>query len=213
MSLTKEIEKASQKAAMMGAAMRDHRQRSGELRDPERSEPKSVRAHANAIPRRGVLDEDGSIFQGYKGDIIEENGITAQELKTTGDAATERAVNNAAMRSDAVDERVIGPQALRFSHFPIRNVEGGAGNVNALPVDVKADANNIRGELNTANIPALGPDKVPGIGSLNGTLSYGALSNKPDLSKFLVSNDIQHKAGKKWVEDYVRKHVKKTARI
>jgi hypothetical protein len=202
MSLTREIEKTSRRANLMGDAMLEHRQRSGELRDPERSERKSVRVHSNAIPRRGVLDEDGTIFSGFKGDIIEVNGIS-----------------NAELGPDAVLNANIGEQ-INANKLP--NIGGLGGD---LPLD-KLPSNIPDSKLGNIGKPKIPKDIIYGDGGkahrgqiadfLNGdrlikdgTLPLTALTGRPWASK--TDAGQVRRIARKIAKDVVRDMVKATS--
>lgn len=164
----------------------------GQVADRHRKRPGIV--NVDSIPARDTDDAYGNPFLGLPGNRLRVNAISNDELGP-----------NAVLNGN------IGEQ-INATKLP--NIAGLDGDLpeSKLPNIPKNKLPNDTVYLVSGRVPKGELPNEVIYGNAQGQLSYRDLLDKPHLGRFLTEKDIQNKATHQWVKNYVRKHVKPSAR-
>lgn len=201
-----------------------HRQKRGARDIADRHQTRPGIVNRNSIPLRDEDDAYGNPFLGFTRRIIAFRELTEEEQAdnstTTRVLATFPHSNDPLSNSNINDDdkRAVsgaGTKTLTFDSYHMKTgmmtkrLFGSADNPD-IPAGVQVPVAQLRGAgQNIAD--DLIPKRIVR-GDADGILSYTALKDRPDLSKFLTSNDIENRATYTWVKNYIIKHVKPSAR-
>ena len=179
MSLTRQVQKASRRAAMRGDAMKEHRQKSGELRDPERSEHKTPIDLSVTVGK--LADQalsDSRIFERYDRPEHAGAGGQVRGLPTGTDAVKIRRDN-------------LLPDLIEAGHIKDINanvINAGTLAVGRLPTGVLIGKVKAKDEIDW------GEGRPVPSGKVDKGYKYDDLDGKPSLGKYLTKNDVKPSA-------------------